>query len=38
MKFVIKMIDPIDVIPYMAMMTDISAFDTFQCHRNSTGN
>ena len=38
MKFMIKMIDLIDVIPYMAVMTEISAFDTCQCHRNSTGN
>ena len=38
MKFMIKMIDLIDVIPYMAVMTDISAFDTCKCHRNSTGN
>ena len=28
MKFMIKMIDIIDVIPYMAVMTGISAFKT----------
>ena len=29
MKFMIKMIDLIDAIPDMAVMNDISAFDTF---------
>ena len=38
MNLMIKMIDLIDVIPYMTLMTDISAFDNRQCHRNSTGN
>ena len=28
----------IGVTPYMTVMTDISAFDTWQCHWNSTGN
>ena len=38
MKFMIKTIDLIDVIPNMTVRTDISAFDNCQCHRNSTGN
>ena len=38
MRFMIIMIDLIDIIPYMAVMTDISAFETCQCHLNSTGN
>ena len=38
MNLVIKMINLIGVIPYMTVMTDISAFDMCQCHWNSTGN
>ena len=37
MKFMIKMIDLIDVILYMAVMTDILVVSC-QCHRNFTGN
>ena len=32
------MINLIDVIPYMTVMTDILLLDTRQCHWNSTGN
>ena len=38
MNLMIKMINLIGVIPYMTVMTDISALDTCQCHWNSTGN
>ena len=37
-NLMIKMINLIGVIPYMSVMTDISAFGTCQCHLNSTGN
>ena len=36
MNLMIKRINPIDVIPYMTMMTDISALDNHQCHLNYT--
>ena len=38
MKVMIKLINLIDVIPYMTVMTDIALLDTRQCHWNSTGN
>ena len=38
MNLIIKMINLIDAIPYMTVMTDISVLDTRQCHWNSTGN
>ena len=37
-NLMIKMTNLIGVIHYMTVMTDISAFDTCQCHWNSTGN
>ena len=38
MNLMITMINLIDVIPYMNVMTDISALDNHQCHWNSIGN
>ena len=38
MNLMIKMINLIDVITYVTVMTDISALDNSQCHWNSTGN
>ena len=38
MNLMIKMMNLIDVIPYMTTMTDISTLDNRQCHWNSTGN
>ena len=38
MNLMIKMINLKGVTPYMTVMTDISAFDTCQCHWNSTVN
>ena len=37
-NIMIKTINLIDVIPYMTVLTDISAPDTRQCHWNSTVN